>query len=100
IANPAETGPFDLQKGTACDCVVVRGKIENAPRAAHRRITGAPLPLMLKGIPLDLQHVSGQVGRPGFTFNPTSCEKMAITGSMTGSEGGSAGVLGPFAATV
>lgn len=99
IANAAETGPFDLQKGTACDCVVVRAKIEVDPHTAQLTVTSDPLPLMIKGIPLDLQHVSVQVGRPGFTFNPTSCEKMAITGGMTGSEGASASISEPFQVT-
>jgi hypothetical protein len=99
IANAAETGPFDLQKGTPCDCVVVRAKIEVDPHTAQLTVTSDPLPLMLKGIPLDLQHVSVQVGRPGFTFNPTSCEKMAITGSMTGSEGATAAISEPFQVT-
>jgi hypothetical protein len=99
IANAAETGPFDLQKGTACDCVVVRAKIEVDPHTAQLTVTSDPLPLMIKGIPLDLQHVSVQIGRPGFTFNPTSCEKMAIMGSMTGSEGASTPISEPFQVT-
>jgi hypothetical protein len=99
IANPAETGPFDLEKGTKCDCIVVRAKIEVDPRTTQLTITSDPLPQTIDGIPLDLQHVSVQIDRPGFTFNPTSCAKMKIEASMSGSEGASAPIAVPFQAT-
>jgi hypothetical protein len=99
IANPAETGPFDLEKGTKCDCVVVRAKVEVDPHTAQLVITSDPLPQMIDGIPLDLQHVSVQIDRPEFTFNPTSCAKMKIEGSMSGSEGAVTPISEPFQAT-
>ncbi len=99
IATPAETGPFDLERGTPCDCVVVRAKIEVDPHTAQLTIVTDPLPLMLKGIPLDLQHVGVRIDRPDFVFNPTSCEKMAVQGSMAGSEGASAPISEPFQVT-
>lgn len=98
IANPAETGPFDLEKGTACDCIVVRAKVEVDPHTAQLTITSDPLPQMIDGIPLDLQHVSVQIDRPDFTFNPTSCAKMKIEGSMSGSEGALVPISEPFQA--
>jgi hypothetical protein len=36
------------------------------------------------------------VNRPGFAVNPTSCEPMKITGTVTGLEGGSSLVSDPF----
>jgi hypothetical protein len=99
IATPAEAGPFDLERGTPCDCVVVRAKVEVDPHTAQLTVTTDPLPQMIKGIPLNLQHVSVQIDRPGFTFNPTNCEKMAIEGSMVGSEGASTPISVPFQAT-
>jgi hypothetical protein len=99
IANPAETGPFDLEKGTPCDCVVVRAKIEVNPLTAQLTVASDPLPTILKGIPLQLQHVNVTVDRPGFTFNPTNCGQMAIEGTMSSSEGASAPVSTPFQAT-
>ena len=98
IANPAETGPFDLEKGTPCDCIVVRAKVEVDPHTAQLSITSDPLPQMLDGIPLDLQHVSVQIDRPGFTFNPTSCAPMKIEGSISGSEGALAPISEHFQA--
>lgn len=96
VASPAEAGPFDLEKGTACDCVVVRAKVEVDPRTAQLKIVSGPLPTMIKGIPLDLQHVQIAIDRPGFTFNPTSCDRMRIEGTVGGSEGASAPVSSPF----
>lgn len=96
IANPAEAGPFDLERGTKCDCIVVRAKVEVDPHTAQLIITSDPLPTMLKGIPLDLQHVSVQINRPQFTFNPTSCDPMKIDGTISGAEGAVASVSEPF----
>jgi hypothetical protein len=96
IANPAETGPFDLEKGTPCDCVVVRAKVEVNPLTAQLTVTSDPLPTILKGIPLNLQHVNVTIDRPNFMFNPTNCAKMAIAGSISGGEGALAPVSTPF----
>jgi hypothetical protein len=98
IANPAETGPFDLEKGTPCDCVVVRAKIEVDPLTAQLKITTGALPTMLRGIPLDLQHIMVGIDRPNFTFNPTSCEHETFTGTMSGGEGTNTPVSAPFQA--
>jgi hypothetical protein len=99
IANPAEAGPFDLEKGTACDCVVVRAKVEVDPVTAQLRVVSGSLPTILKGVPLDLQHVQVAIDRPGFAFNPTSCDRMRIEGSMSGSEGANVPVSTPFQVT-
>lgn len=96
IVNPAEAGPFDLAKGTACDCIIVRAKVEVDPHTAQLTITSDPLPTILKGVPLQLKHVTVQIDRPEFTFNPTSCAKMKIEGSMSSSEGVTAPVSSSF----
>lgn len=96
VANPAETGPFDLEKGTACDCVVVRAKVEVNPITAQLTVTSDPLPTILKGIPLQLQHVNMTIERPGFTFNPTNCEPLSIDSTIASSEGASASVSTRF----
>jgi hypothetical protein len=58
-----------------------------------------PLPTILDGIPLQIQHVNVSIDREGFTFNPTSCAKMAVNGTLSSSEGSSAGVSTPFQVT-
>jgi hypothetical protein len=93
IVNPAQAGPFDL--GT----VVVRARIEVDPHTADLTIVSDPLPTILQGIPLQLQHVNVTVDRPGFTFNPTNCDPLSIDGALTSSQGQSAAVSTPFQVT-
>lgn len=87
IVNPAVAGPFNL--GT----VVVRAQIRVNLHTAALTILSDPLPTMLQGIPLQLQHVQVTVERPGgFTFNATNCEPMQITGTLISGEGVGAAV--------
>jgi hypothetical protein len=104
IVNPAKAGPYDLEKGTPCDCVVVRARIEVDPHTAALTITSDDsgpykIPTILDGIPLQIQHVNVTVNRPGFTINPTNCNPMAITGTMSSTEGASSPLSVPFQVT-
>ncbi len=106
---PAKAGPFDLadtkSNHPACDCVVVRGKIELNPLTAAITITtdppGSPdsIPTSIEGIPLEIQHVNATTTRGDFQFNPTSCAKMSLTGTVLLSEGGSSTISTPFQVT-
>ena len=93
IVNPAKAGPFNL--GT----VVVRATINVDPHTAALRIVSDPLPTILDGIPLQIQHVPVSINRPNFTFNPTNCGKLAITGTLSSTEGSTAAVSTPFQVT-
>jgi hypothetical protein len=93
IVNPAKAGPFDLGK------VVVRAKIEVDPHTARLTVTTGEIPHILRGIPLQIKHVNVTIDRPGFTFNPTNCNPMAITGTIGSVEGASAPVSVPFQVT-
>jgi streptogramin lyase len=95
IAEPAKAGPFDLGSGP-CDCVVVRSKIEIDPHTSALTVTSDPLPMMLQGIPVQLKHVNVTIDRPGFTFNPTNCSQLPITGTVTGEQGANAPMNVPF----
>jgi hypothetical protein len=111
IVNPVKAGPFDLEHDTsnpaqnpACDCVVVRARIEVDPRTAELTITtdttGAyAIPHLIDGIPVQIKKVNVLINRPNFTFNPTSCSPLSLTGSITGVEGASSPVSVPFQAT-
>jgi hypothetical protein len=104
IVNPAKAGPYDLEKDTPCDCVVVRAKIEVDPVTAALTITTDntgpyKIPTILDGIPLQIQHVNVTITRPGFTFNPTNCAPMAITGSLQSTQGASSALSVPFQVT-
>jgi hypothetical protein len=81
IVVPAVAGPFDL--GT----VVVRGSIKLDPVTTALTVSTDPLPTILDGIPLDLRTVNVQIDRPGFIFNPTDCDSLSLSGTLTGGLG-------------
>jgi hypothetical protein len=91
-------GPFDLGSG-ACDCEVVRASVAVDPRTAQLTVVSDPLPTIKDGIPLQVKSVDVDVNRPGFMFNPTSCDAMSVSGSMSSVEGMSAPVSSPFQVT-
>jgi hypothetical protein len=98
IVNPAKAGPYDLGQ------VVVRAKIEVDPITAALTVTTDDtgpyrIPTIIDGIPLQIQHVNVLINRPGFTFNPTDCNPMQITGSLISTEGAVQGVSVPFQVT-
>jgi hypothetical protein len=98
IVNPAKAGPYDLGQ------VVVRAKIEVDPVTAALTITTDDtgpyrIPTIIDGIPLQIQHVNVLIDRPGFTFNPTDCNPMSITGSLVSTEGAVQGLSVPFQVT-
>jgi hypothetical protein len=93
IVNPAVAGPFDLGK------VIVRAKIDVDPTTAELTVTTDEIPHILDGIPLQIKHVNVTIDRSGFTFNPTNCSKLAITGSIESVEGASSPVVVPFQVT-
>ena len=113
---PAKAGPFDLEntasRHPACDCVVVRGKIELNPLTSAITITTDPagaggsggqssdsIPTSIDGIPLEIQHVNATTTRGDFQFNPTNCAKLALEGTVQLSEGGSSTISTPFQVT-
>ena len=98
IVNPAKAGPFNLGS------VIVRAKIEVDPSTAALTITTDPsgqyaIPHILDGIPLQIKHVNVIINRPDFTFNPTNCSPLAVTGNLGSSEGSSAALSVPFQVT-
>jgi hypothetical protein len=96
IVNPAVAGPFVLQEGRP---VIIRAAVYVDPHTTALRIVSNPLPTIIDGIPLQIQHVNVMINRPGFTFNPTNCTKAAIDGTLSSSEGASAVVSTPFQVT-
>jgi hypothetical protein len=98
IVNPAKAGPFDLGQ------VIVRAKIEVNPITAALTIssdnTGPyKIPTFIDGIPLQIKHVNVTINRPGFTFNPTNCNPMSITGSLSSTEGATSALSVPLQVT-
>ncbi len=110
IVNPAKAGPFDVEdtpaKHPTCDCLVVRAKIEVDPLTAALTITSNPpgteysIPTIIEGIPLEIRHVNVTINHlEDFTFNPTDCNKMAITGTLLSTESSSDQLSLPFQVT-
>jgi hypothetical protein len=93
IVNPAVAGPFDLGK------VIVRATIQVDPSTAELTVTTGAIPHILDGIPLQIKHVNVTIDRPGFTFNPTNCSPLAVTGTIGSVEGATSSVAVPFQVT-
>jgi hypothetical protein len=80
--DSATVGPFDL------GVIVVRSAIRIDPRTSQVVIDSAgsdPIPHIVGGIPLHLRDIRVYIDRPGFTLNPTSCQRYLATSSLTGS---------------
>ncbi len=112
VVNPVKAGPFDLERDSAnpaqnpaCDCVVVRARIDIDPITSGLTITsnseqeGYAIPHMIDGIPVQIKKVNFTTTRTGFQFNPTDCEKTSINGTVTSDEGVSRAVQVPFQVT-
>jgi hypothetical protein len=111
IVNPVKAGPFDLEHDTsnpnqdpACDCIVVRARIEVNPITAALTVTTNEtgpyaIPSMIDGIPVQIKAVNVTITRNNFTINPTNCNPKNITGTITSNEGASSPVSVPFQVT-
>jgi hypothetical protein len=106
---PAKAGPFDLAHtksfSPACDCILVRGKIEINPITTAITVISNPpgtagsIPTSIEGIPLQIQKINATTTRSNFQFNPTNCSKMEVTGTIHSSEGGADTIGVPFQVT-
>ncbi len=97
IVTDAVAGPFNL------GLVVVRARIAVNPTDSSLTITTDEtgpyaIPQILDGVPLRLQHVTVNIDRPDFMFNPTNCAAQKITAIVSGSQDAKAEVASPFAA--
>jgi len=93
IVTPTKAGPFVLNEGAP---VVTRAKIEINPTTAAVTVTTGEIPRILDGIPLQIKQIDANINRPGFAINPTSCERMTVSGSIGGWEGATSPVSDPF----
>lgn len=94
VVVPANAGPFHLGN------IVVRAAIHVDPVTAAVSVVSDPLPQMVDGVPLRVQTVNVTVGGANnFTFNPTNCAALSVTGTVSGSQGASKNVAAPFAAS-
>jgi hypothetical protein len=84
VVTPAVAGPFDLGN------VVVRAPLYVDHETAQLTAKSDPLPTILKGIPLKLRSVTVNIDRSAFILNPTNCEAMSASASISGNSGATA----------
>jgi hypothetical protein len=92
----ATVGPFDL--GT----VVLRFGLAIDPYTARVSVTptsSEPIPTILDGIVTHVRDIRVYIDRNKFTLNPTSCNPLSISSTLTSDQGGSKTVTSPFQAS-
>jgi hypothetical protein len=104
ITEPVKAGPFDLERDSAshsqpaCDCLVVRARIEVDPHTAALTVTTDQIPSSVDNIAVQVRKVNVTIDRPSFTFNPSTCNPLAITATIAGYEGALSPLSSPFQA--
>ena len=93
VVTPAVAGPFNLGS------VVVRARIDVNPSTAQVTITSDPIPQFGLGVPMRLKALNITIDREHFVINRTNCSQLQYTGTATGSQGATASLSVPFAAT-
>ena len=92
----ATVGPFDL--GT----VVLRFGLAIDPYTAQVSVTptsSEPIPTILKGIVTHVRDIRVYIDRAHFTLNPTSCNPLSISSTLTSDLGATKTVTSPFQAS-
>jgi ribosomal protein S9 len=94
--TPVHVGPFVLNP------VKVLSTITINETTAAASVSSEPIPQYVQGVPAQLKQLTVRVERPGgapFQFNPTNCNELKVTGSLTGYEGASSAISQPFYVT-
>jgi hypothetical protein len=92
IVVPTVAGPFNLGEEH------LRAAIFVDPQTGATTVVSDPLPTMKDGIPFQVKTVNVNINRPQFTFNATNCKPMAITGTISSTQGASTSVSSPYQA--
>ena len=87
---PAVSGPYDLGN------VTIRAAVYVDPVTAEVTTVSDPLPQIVEGVPLRTRSILVSLDRPGFTLNPTNCDRRSVTATVGGSEGGTANLSSHF----
>jgi hypothetical protein len=99
IVTPTVAGPFTLTGNGGPGREIVRASIRVDPTTSQITVLSDPLPTILEGIPLQVRTVNVTINRPGFIFNPTSCNPLSSAASISSTQGASATAQAPFQAT-
>jgi len=90
VVIPAVSGPYDLGN------VAVRAAVSVDPVTAEVTTVSDPLPQILEGVPLRTRSIMASLDRPGFTLNPTNCDRRSVHAVVSGGEGGTANLTSHF----
>ncbi len=99
IVLPTVAGPFTLRGNGGFGREIVRASIAVNPKTGALTIASNALPTILEGIPLDVRTINLDINRSEFTLNPTSCEELHVTSSLTSTDGATAAPSSRFQAT-
>jgi hypothetical protein len=99
IVVPTTAGPFTLTGNGGPGREIVRASIRVNPETAQITVLSDPLPRILEGIPLQIRTVQVTIDRPGFIFNPTNCNALGSSATLTSTQGASATAQSAFQAT-
>jgi hypothetical protein len=99
IVTPTIAGPFTLTGNGGPGREIVRASIRVDPNTSQITVLSDPLPTILEGIPLQIRTVNVTINRPGFIFNPTSCNPLSSAAAMSSTQGASATAQASFQAT-
>jgi hypothetical protein len=90
VVIPAVSGPYDLGN------ITVRVGVRIDPITAQVTAISDPFPQILEGVPLRTRLIQVKLDRPGFTLNPTNCNRFSVRATVSGEEGGLATASSPF----
>ena len=92
IVVPTVAGPFNLGEEH------LRARILVDPYTSAITVVSDPLPTIKDGIPFQVRTVNVNINRPQFTFNATNCKPMAISATISSTQGSTARVSSPYQA--
>jgi len=97
IVIPTTAGPFTLT-GThgGYGKEVVRAALRVNPNTAQASSISEGLPQRIQGITLQVRTINVTINRPAFALNPTNCEPLPTTASITSAEGTTTTTSIPF----
>ena len=99
IVVPTSAGPFTLTGNAGFGREVVRASIRVNPATAQITVVSDPLPTILQGIPLQIRTINVTIDRQDFMFNPTNCEPLSVTATITSTQSTAANLSSPVQAT-
>jgi hypothetical protein len=102
LVMPLLAGPFNL--GPEGRPLVIRAAIDINPRTGQATVvtdaTGPySIPSILQGILPQIKSIDIVIDRPEFTFNPSNCAPLTITGAVTSTQATVSSVSTPFQST-